>query len=208
MKQQKESRAPDLPHPFFFLCWTPNYFISLHYLDFVIVQEPNPLTQTQIPTISSFEVLDGKFLLFSKMGSWFSVCLVREMARVEWVSQKQGKKMESWIDNMRRVCWESVCVLYINIYIQWSTVWRARGFVLVKDNMCHLPIWNALHVRMKFPFLSSNFNYSFTSLNFEFFISLNHFNIIILKIILKIKKYYFNTFLKKNHFKNQSLSYF
>lgn len=92
MKQQKESRAPDLPHPFFFLCWTPNYFISLHYLDFVIVQEPNPLTQTQIPTISSFEVLDGKFLLFSKMGSWFSVCLVGEMARVEWVSQKQGEK--------------------------------------------------------------------------------------------------------------------
>jgi hypothetical protein len=116
MKQQKESRAPDLPHPFFFLCWTPNYFISLHYLDFVIVQEPNPLTQTQIPTISSFEVLDGKFLLFSKMGSWFSVCLVREMARVEWVSQKQGKKMESWIDNMRRVCWESVCVIYKYIY--------------------------------------------------------------------------------------------
>jgi hypothetical protein len=34
-----------------------------------------------------------------------------------------------------------------------------------------------------------------------FFYILNYFNVLILKINLKIKKYYFNIFLNKNHFK-------
>jgi len=66
-----------------------------------------------------------------------------------------------------------------------------------------------LFLRFKSILKKIEFFYFFLCYKLIFFMFLDHFDVLILKIILKkLKKYYFNIFLNKKYFKLQSLPYF